>query len=171
MTSALPQFVLDIPTPRDIGTLAADFRYRSVLELEGALEGFKYVDLDAEGLSEYRSQLIALGIRDLGASGSAASSVVYSSVSSSQSASFSASAAASASLASAAEQIFNMIDTDKSGSITVEEAESIVLKLNSRLNRNYGEIEVRAFFAAASGNSNNITKEQFVRVFQTLASQ
>ena len=63
--TALPQFVLDIQTPSEVGVLAADYRYRSVLELEGQLEAFQYVNLDSEGLSEYRAQLLALGIRDL----------------------------------------------------------------------------------------------------------
>jgi Ca2+-binding EF-hand superfamily protein len=132
--------------------LAGDFKPRSVLELEGALDGFKYVDLDAEGLSEYRAQLSSLGIRDLGAGN----------VSATSSASF------DSSLTSAAVQIFNMIDTDRSGSITIEEAESVVLKLNSRLSRAYGEVEVKAFFAAASGYSDLISKEQFVKVFVSM---
>ena len=154
MTSALPQFVLDIPTPRDIGTLAADFRYQSVLELEGALEGFKYVDLDAEGLSEYRSQLIALGIRDLGGSLPVAA------------VSKDSSTASDSSFAFAAEQIFDMIDADGSGYIGIDEAERVALRMNTRLNRSYGEVDVKAFFAAASGDSDLISKKEFVKVFE-----
>jgi len=149
--TALPQFVLDIQTPSDVGVLAADYRAKSVYELYGQLEGFQYVNLDTEGLSEYRAQLLAAGIRDLGA-GSA-----------------SASASASSSVADAAMKIFAMIDTDGSGSISISEAESIVLKLNSQLKRSYGEAEVKSFFSSASGGSDRITSEQFVAVFERLA--
>lgn len=149
--TALPQFVLDIATPSDVGTLAADYRYRSVLELEGALEGFRYVNLDTEGLSEYRAQLLALGIRDLGASGSA---------------SFSSS---SSSVSAAAAQVFDLIDKDHNGTVTLEEAESIVLKLNSQLKRSYGETEVRSFFSAVSTDGATVTKNQFLSAFLKLA--
>ena len=149
--TALPQFVLDIQTPSEVGVLAADYRYRSVLELEGQLEAFQYVNLDSEGLSEYRAQLLALGIRDLGASGSA---------------SFSSS---SSSVSAAAAQVFDMIDKDRSGSITLDEAESIVLKLNSQLKRSYGEKEVRAFFSAVSSDGVNVSRQQFLAAFVRLA--
>lgn len=158
----LPQFVLDIATPSEVGVLAANYRYKSVLELEGNLEGFQYVNLDTEGMTEYRAQLVAKGIRDLGASANSRSmssaSARYSSAGSS---SYSA-------VAGAALQIFSMIDVDGSGSITVEEAEKIVLRLNSQLKRSYGEVEVRAFFSAFG--SENISREQFVSVFEKLAA-
>lgn len=59
--SQLPDYVLNINTPHEIGVLAADYKYSSVYELEGQLEGLKFVDLDKEGLSEYRPQLSQLG--------------------------------------------------------------------------------------------------------------
>ena len=61
LSSQLPQFVLDIQTPDEVGVLAADYKYNSIYELEGQLEGLKFVDLDKEGLSEYRAQLNRLG--------------------------------------------------------------------------------------------------------------
>ena len=67
LASALPQFVLDIKTPADVGVLAVDYKSMGLLELEGQLEGFKFVDLDKEGLSEYRAFLLTKGIKDLGA--------------------------------------------------------------------------------------------------------
>merc|ERR1739836_114270 len=101
--------------------------------------------------AEYREQLLAKGIRDLGAGSS------------------SASASASSGVAAAAGQVFDMIDTDRSGEITVDEAMSIVLRLNSQLKRSYGETEVKAFFQAMSGGSNEINKQQFMAAFEALA--
>ncbi len=59
--SDLPAFVTDIPTPSDVGVLAADLD-RAIEELIGDLEALKYVDLEVEGLSGYRQQLEAAGI-------------------------------------------------------------------------------------------------------------
>merc|ERR1712129_253971 len=150
--TALPQFVLDIETPSEVGTLAANYSAKASFELEGQLEGFKYVNLDTEGLSEYRAFLASKGIRDLGAGASG-----------------SASSSSSSSVSAAAAQIFEMIDRDNSGEISVEEAETIVLRLNSQLKRSYGEFEVKAFFSAISGGSSQITKSQFLSAFEKLA--
>jgi hypothetical protein len=150
--TSLPQFVLDIKTPTEVGQLAAEYQGSSLYELEGALEGFTFVNLDTEGLAEYRQQLLGKGIRDLGA-GSASSS----------------SSSSSGAIVAAAGQVFSMIDTDNSGEITIDEAMSIVLRLNSQLKRSYGETEVRAFFTALSGGSENITKSAFAQGFAQLA--
>ena len=57
----LPQFVLDIETPDDI-CLAADYKHNLIHELEGQVEALKLIDMDMEGLAEYKSQLNKLGI-------------------------------------------------------------------------------------------------------------
>ena len=167
VSSSLPQFVLDIQTPSEVGVLAADYRPKSIIELEGQLEAFKYINLDTEGLSEYRAYLAKLGIVDLGSSGPGSSAF---SVTTNSMGSGSFSSSATSSLTAAASQIFAMIDKDNSGQISVEEAESIVLRLNSRLNRAYGENEVKAFFATVSGGSSQINKQQFLAAFERLAS-
>jgi len=154
--TALPQFVLDIKTPSEVGQLAAEYKASSLYELEGQLEGFQFVNLDTEGLAEYREQLLAKGIRDLGAGAGSSASV--------------ASSAGSASgVAAAAGQVFAMIDVDNSGVISLDEAMTIVLRLNSQLKRSYGETEVKAFFQAMSGGSNEINKQQFMAAFEALA--
>jgi hypothetical protein len=153
--TSLPQFVLDIKTPSEVGQLAAEYQASSLYELEGALEGFTFVNLDSEGLAEYRQQLLGKGIRDLGAGSASASA--------------SSSSSSSGAVAAAAGQVFDMIDSDRSGEITVDEAMSIVLRLNSQLNRSYGETEVKAFFTALSGGSENITKSAFSQGFAQLA--
>jgi len=62
--SALPKFVQDIATPSEVGQLAWNYRSSGVTyELEGDLEAFQFVNLDREGLSEYRQQLVSKGVR------------------------------------------------------------------------------------------------------------
>jgi len=62
----LPDFVLDIKTPEGL-VLAADYTYNTVHELEGAFDALKFIDLDREGLSEYRAWLSSRGISFVGA--------------------------------------------------------------------------------------------------------
>ena len=52
----LPNFVLDIKPPNGI-KLAADTSSEQIYELEGDVEALQYVDLEKEGLNEYKSQL------------------------------------------------------------------------------------------------------------------
>jgi hypothetical protein len=60
-----------------------------------------------------------------------------------------------------------MIDADASGAITKAEAERIVLRLNSRLRRAYGENDVKAFFSSLTEND-SITQAEFVAAFQRM---
>jgi len=74
--SSLPEFVHDIETPSEVGRLAADVRGRSeVHELHGDLEGFRYIDMDKEGLNEYKRQLIDLGVLDFNSRRGSGSSI------------------------------------------------------------------------------------------------
>ncbi len=149
---ALPKFVQDIPNPREIGQLAWNYKSNGgTWELEGQLEGFQYLNLDNEGLSEYKEFLLSRGIRDSRAQNESESSV------------------SSSGVTEAASKIFDMIDYDGSGEIEVFEAERIVLKLNSRLKRSYGENEVRKFFLAVSGGAKKIKKHAFVDAFSQLS--
>lgn len=49
----LPPFVLEIKPPAGV-ILAADHQYNSIYELEGDVQALRLIDLDREGLSEYR---------------------------------------------------------------------------------------------------------------------
>lgn len=53
----LPEFVKEIPPPHGV-KLASEQPYNPVYELEGDVEALKLVDLDREGLSEYKPQVI-----------------------------------------------------------------------------------------------------------------
>ena len=63
LVTEMPEFVNEISTPEEVGVLAAEYKTRSLIELEGQLEGFTHIDLDKEGLSEYRSYLLSLGLK------------------------------------------------------------------------------------------------------------
>jgi hypothetical protein len=54
----LPQFVRDIKPPEGM-VLAADQQSTVVPELYGDVEALKLINLDAEGLGEYKAQLEA----------------------------------------------------------------------------------------------------------------
>lgn len=57
----LPPFVLEIKPPAGV-VLAADYQYNSVYELEGDVQALRLVDLDREGLSEYRQLVHRLAL-------------------------------------------------------------------------------------------------------------
>lgn len=70
------------------------------------------------------------------------------------------------------EKIFSLIDVDGNGSITVAEATKILLKLNSKLNRNYGEEELNSFFKALDkNNDDSLSLEEFKSAFELLTTQ
>ena len=52
----LPKFVLEINQPNDL-VLAADYKYNEVHELEGDISALNFINLEKEGLSEYKSQV------------------------------------------------------------------------------------------------------------------
>jgi Ca2+-binding EF-hand superfamily protein len=61
------------------------------------------------------------------------------------------------------------LDRDSNGKISVEKAEKVLLRLNSRLGRDYGEDEVKAFFIALDRNGDGfIDIEEFRVAFERL---
>lgn len=126
----LPSFVLEIKPPAGV-ILAADYQYNPVYELEGDVGALKLVDLDREGLAEYRSLLQRISYNEN------TGSITY------------ASTGAASHVIS---EIFGSIDRDHNGRLSVEEAERIFLRLNSRLGRRYGEDDVRQFFHTLDTN-------------------
>lgn len=155
----LPDFVLNIRTPDDIGALAADYKFNSIYELEGEVEGLKYVDLEKEGLAEYRPQLLKLGFGNhatssfasgLSASGSALTNTSISSISAS----------------ALIQQIINQLDTDGSGTLSIEEAQSIFVRINSRIGRSCGQFEINRFFQGIHRNrEGRIDLNEFKQAF------
>ena len=56
----LPQFVKEIKPPTGV-VLAADYSASSLLELEGDIQALSLIDLEREGLAEYRAYLAKFG--------------------------------------------------------------------------------------------------------------
>ncbi len=137
----MPTFVTDIKTPEGV-VLAANHNYNTLHELEGDVDALKLIDLDREGLSEYKSYLKSLSNDSL-VNKNSVDSVI--------------------------EEIFKSIDVNNTGSIDVDKAARVVLRLNSRLGRNYGEDEVQAFFDALNVNfDKTLSLDDFRKAFSNI---
>lgn len=188
MANELPDFVLDIKTPEGL-VLAADYHYNAVHELEGDVKAMGFIDLEREGLTEYRSVLNKMGITYVGASQATMAASQYKSTttySATNSASFGAAYATSGSSAIISgeqtmrvpsrnssreiiDEIFASIDLNNSGKISVDEAARVLLKLNSRLGRSYGEDESQAFFQVLDVNHDGeLSLSEFRAAFERL---
>ena len=188
----MPDFVLDIQPPQGI-VLAADYKYNQVHELEGELHALKLVDLEKEGLGQYREQLMKLGYGNSSTSfvtsGGAANASSTINTFNNNYGSYQANSgllqdasgyAANPSavypssnitdISNLLGEIFAKVDRDGSGSLTFEEAEKLLLKLNSRLGRRYGQEDVRAFFETLDiNNDGTISLAEFKRAFERLS--
>jgi Ca2+-binding EF-hand superfamily protein len=66
-------------------------------------------------------------------------------------------------------EIFAEYDTDRSGFISVSEAEALLLKLNARLGRSYGEDELKVFFNRLDVNRDGkLSIVEFRRAYENL---
>jgi hypothetical protein len=186
----LPDFVMDIKPPQGV-VLAADYQYNQVHELEGELQALRLVDLDREGLGQYKDQLQKLGISyqgssspnganyaattsgNYGSSGFNNASASYNSpgynTSSGGFSNNSVGFLSNANISNILADIFAQVDRDGNGRLSVEEAEKLLLRLNSRLGRRYGENEVRAFFDTFDENRDGgISLQEFKAAFEKL---
>lgn len=156
----LPSFVLEIKPPAGV-VLAADYQYNSVFELEGDVQALRLVDLDREGLGEYRSLVQRLALTD-GSSGGTVSNF-----NESYSITTSNSVQSGTSVFNIINEIFASIDIDNNGKISIEEAEKLLLRLNSRLGRRYGEDDVKRVFESLDLDRNGfIDAIEFRRAFE-----
>lgn len=63
--------------------------------------------------------------------------------------------------------IFASVDRERNGRVSYEEAERLLLRLNSRLNRNFGEHDMRAFFQNLDVNRDgSIDLKEFRAAFE-----
>jgi len=120
-------------------------------ELEGDIEALKLVDLDKEGLSEYKDYLQRIF-------GSARSSRDDTSSTKSQS------PETLSTVENAIEEAFKAI-ADNTGSIDISEASRVVSKLNSRLSKNFGEKDVNSFYQALHVKSDRLSIDDFKKAY------
>ncbi len=57
-------------------------------------------------------------------------------------------------------QIFSLLDKDSNGEISIEEAKSVILRINSRLNRSYGEENIKEFFQLLANNKAQASNDE-----------
>jgi hypothetical protein len=139
----LPEFVYDIKAPEGISLASDHHHHRACHELEGDIHALKLIDLDREGLGEYKSQVYSTPI-SYSSSLSAQGSVVIS-------------------------EIFNEIDLNGNGTLSLSEAEKLLIQLNHRLGRNYTERDAQAFFRALDVNRDGrISLREFREAFNRL---
>ncbi|RNA22290.1 hypothetical protein BpHYR1_026731 [Brachionus plicatilis] len=152
-SNELPKFAADIQTPDGL-VLAADQKYNYLHELYGDVSALNLIDLDREGLGDYKSYLSLNSDYD-NRSGTNYSYAIQ----------------LDDNVNDLIEQIFLSVDRDQNGRISAEEAEKLVLKLNSKLGRRYGEDDVRAFFATLDRNHDGtLDLEEFRRAFLSVAN-
>jgi Ca2+-binding EF-hand superfamily protein len=140
-SSKLPEFVHQIPAPDGI-----KFAHNSPQEYElvGDVEALELVDLDKEGLSEYKYFL-------------------------DKSKSISNLAEMNEAIEGNERQVFVRIDVDGDGKVTREEAEKMFLKINSQLGRSYGEKDVDRFMSHLDLNNDGaIDFEEFKNAYHKL---
>ena len=113
-------------------TFAHDFTYASLLDLEGDIDALNLINLDEHGLGEYRAWLA----KYLG--GNKAQ----------QGFSISIGDMLNAVLA----ELFKQVDTSGDARIQVNDAQSVLLKLNQRLGRAYTANNASAFVSALDKN-------------------
>ncbi len=134
----LPEFVHRIPPPAGV-----KFAYNNSPEYElvGDIDALKLVDLDKEGLSEYKFFLNrSKSISDFAAMEN-----------------------------SMAKNVFGKMDLNKDGRVTREEAEKVLLKINSQFGRGYGEKDVDQFMAFIDANNDGaIDFEEFKNAYFNL---
>lgn len=201
----LPKFVDDIQPPDGV-VLASQKTKEHFFELEGDIEALKYVDLDKEGLSEYKNYVDkSVGysqdktydrtrpietfqydsyteklITNYGDSKNVQiqlGSVTDKQIKSGQLSSMvspsgqSVTSVDSESIETLIEYLFRSVDTTSNGKVSVNEAEKLLLKLNSRLDKQFNEEHVKSFFNEISiGKDGLIILQEFKRAFLNLIS-
>lgn len=148
-TASLPKYVLDIETPNGI-VLAADANPAKLHDLEGDLDALNLVDLDREGLGEYKEFMNKFNGRLSKADDalSTAGDGVETSIISAESVSLVENTSSSIheenktlalALLAKIEQCFKSLDIDSDGRICLDEAQRILLNLSLKLGRDQEE--------------------------------
>jgi hypothetical protein len=152
----LPSYALEIRPP-------SEYTYSGVSELEGDVAALRLIDLDREGLGEFRSLVQRSGIAD---GTSNIDNVTYT-----RSSYTTAVPVTTNSNSSIIAEIFNSVDSDRNGRLSMDEAQRVFLRLNSRLGRRYDEDDVRIFFDRLDANRDGVIDiNEFRRAFESYIS-
>jgi hypothetical protein len=159
----MPDFVKKIPAPEGV-RLAADCVGPSTSadhhQLEGDLHSLKYVDLEAEGLAQYRPYLQRVGV--IGSTNNQQQHEQFKPINTAEK----AASHLSSKYSDMIQDIFNSIDVHKTGRLGVIEIEQAFQNLNYRLGRNYGRDELRTFFGSLDLNKDRtIDFQEFRQAF------
>ena len=182
----LPEFVREIKNPDGV-ILAADYQPPKKPELEGDLHALDFIDLSKEeDLSSYEmcdsNPPTCVGVlceKTMSMSTEikleiAAAQVIQASHSFANCETSTAviSAFNSASVVALNEiinQIFEKIDLNNTGAISVEDAKQVYLRLSKRLYRNYNAEDIERFFNGLNVNNNALDLEEFKKIFLKLS--
>ena len=176
----LPDFIKEIKTPDGI-FLAADSK-DYIDELEGDVEALNLVDLDKEGLGHYKSYLSNFSNKKTHSSTSTSFSrrnsnyimlgeVGSTTSQSSHSASTKSPFSSNIQLNVLIESLFKQVDINETGHISISEAENLLIRLNDRIGKKYGDYDVKAFFKNFDKNNKGfLNLEEFRRAFLQLSS-
>ncbi|CAF0870800.1 unnamed protein product [Brachionus calyciflorus] len=192
----LPKFVVDIQPPEGV-VLASQVKNTNLYELEGDVDALKLVDLEKEGLNEYKNYLnknasaieqfqtytatLISNSKETPAQNTVQisinkPSVVEKLIQSGSTVPVSPSGKSvetseSESIETLIEYLFKSVDTGSNGRISLKEAENLLLKLNSRLDRQFNQKQVKLFFSGVNiGNDGSIDLKDFKRGFSNLIS-
>ena len=161
----LPNFVKDIKSPNGI-VLAADLENKIPLsyELEGDVHALKFVDLEKEGLGEYKSFL---------------SNNLGSSVESTEGTTYESNTDSFESIPNVdkpkpeqhvvdklIQQIFQIVDKKNEGKITIDDAHKTLIRINSRMSKQFDEDRLQDFFGTLNiSNDNKVDLGEFKKAF------
>ena len=136
-----PSIAKEIRPPVGV-VLAAEWNAPSLIDLEGDIQALNLIDLEREGLGEYKAWLLKY------LSGSSSSTATTTQVV--QQSNFSVSIAQVLNVVLA--ELFSSVDTSGDSRISAAEAESVVIKLNNRLGRSYNSDDAATFLRSLDSN-------------------
>ena len=130
-----PDFVREIRPPAGV-VLAAEYNAPSLIDLEGDIQALNLIDLDREGLGEYRAWLERyLKGSQVPAPRPAGVQITIQAI-----------------VSALLGELFSSVDQNADSKISGVEAENVVLKLNSRLGRQFSSEDAQAFFKSLDSN-------------------
>jgi hypothetical protein len=172
----LPPFVKEIKPPAGM-TLAADSASTTVYELEGDVYALNLVDLEREGLVEYRYLLKQVKASENNENKSQLESRSTNNASNNNisnnknhtNSRLSQSQIGSPSVADIIRDIIQLFNMNERNTISLTEAENIISRSSYRLGRNLEDKEIKEFFQAVQIDADgNIRNDEFQRVFEQL---